>query len=57
LPAGDSNFDDIWKQEPQTIDLGERKQGEAIGYGIDGNSLFATSEGKHKPLIEVQRQK
>jgi DNA-binding beta-propeller fold protein YncE len=57
LPAGDANFDDIWKQEPKTIDLGQRKQGEAIGYGTDSNSLFATSEGKHQPLIEVQRQK
>jgi hypothetical protein len=56
LPAGDPNFDDIWKQEPKTIDLGDRKQGEAIGYGTDGNTLFATSEGKHPPLIEVKRK-
>lgn len=56
LPAGDTNFDDIWKQPLVVIDLGERKQGEAIGYGTDGNTLFATSEGKHPPLIEVKRK-
>ena len=56
LPANDKNFDDIWKQTPATIDLGDRKQGEAIGYGNDGNTLFATSEGKHPPLIEVKRK-
>lgn len=56
LPANDKNFDDIWKQTPVTIDLGDRKQGEAIGYGNDGNTLFATSEGKHPPLIEVKRK-
>jgi len=56
LPANDTSFDDIWKQAPVTIDLGDRKQGEAIGYGNDGNTLFATSEGKHPPLIEVKRK-
>jgi len=56
LPAGDTNFDDVWKQTPKTVDLGERKQGEAIGYGTDSNTLFATSEGKHPPLIEVKRK-
>lgn len=56
LPPGDKNFDDVWKQTPVAIDLGERKQGEAIGYGTDGNTLFATSEGKHPPLIEVKRK-
>lgn len=56
LPANDKNFDDIWKQTPVAIDLGDRKQGEAIGYGTDGNTLFATSEGKHSPLIEVKRK-
>jgi hypothetical protein len=56
LPANDKDFDDIWKQTPEPIDLGDRKQGEAIGYGSDANTLFATSEGKHPPLIEVKRK-
>ena len=36
LPAGDPNFDDIWKQAPAKIELGPRDQGEAIAYGPDG---------------------
>jgi hypothetical protein len=56
LPAGDPNFDDIWKQPIAVIDLGKREQGEAIGYSTDGNTIYATSEGKYSPLIELQRR-
>ncbi len=56
LPPGARVFDEIWKQKPVSIDLGERDQGEAIGYSADGSSLFATSEGKHPPLIRVHRK-
>lgn len=56
LPAGDKNFDDIWKQRPAKIELGKREQGEAICYGLDGNSIYATSEKKNSPLIEVKRK-
>ena len=54
LPESAKNFDDIWKQKPLKIELGERKQGEAVGYSADGNSIFATSEKKNSPLIEVK---
>ncbi len=47
-------FDEIWKQKPVTIDLGDRSQGEAIGYSADGRSIFATSEGRSQNLIEVR---
>ena len=50
------NFDDIWKQKPVVISLGERQQGESVGYSVDGNSIFATSEGENSPLIEVKRK-
>ena len=53
LPDGAKNFDEIWKQKPLIVELGERKQGEAVGYSADGKSIFATSEGKNSPLIEV----
>ena len=56
LPVGDTNFDDIWAQKPEIVDLGERKQGEAVTYSADGLSIFATSEGKKPPLIEVKRR-
>jgi hypothetical protein len=55
LPAGASNFDDIWKQKMTGFDLGKRKQGESITYRLDGKALLATSEGKQPPLIIVLR--
>lgn len=56
LPSGIENFDEIWKQKPVAIDLGRRKQGEAISYSADGTSIFATSEKRGSPLIEVKRR-
>jgi hypothetical protein len=55
LPAGNSNFDDIWKQKMTSFDLGKRKQGESITYRLDGKAFLATSEGKQSPLIQVLR--
>ena len=54
--GGSANFDEIWKQKPVVVDLGERKQGEAVTFGTDGNSIMATSEKKNSPLIEVKRK-
>lgn len=54
LPDGASNFDEIWKQKPFVVELGDRKQGEAIGYSADGLSILATSEGKHAPIIQAK---
>lgn len=55
LPAGSSNFDEIWKQKMIGFDLGKRKQGESITYRLDGKAFLATSEGKQSPLIQVLR--
>ena len=56
LPDGAKNFDAIWKQEPESIDVGSRKIGEAVTYTADGRSIFLTSEGKGTQLIEVIRK-
>lgn len=56
LPAGDNNFDDIWKQQVVRIDLGPRDTGEAIAYGLNGTTIYATTEGKNAPIIEVLRK-
>ena len=56
LPDDAKNFDEIWNEKPLKIELGERKQGEAITYSADGNSIFATSEKRNSPLIEVDRK-
>ena len=54
LPEASANFDDIWKQTPMPVDLGKRKQGESICYSADGNAIFAGSEGRNSPIIEVK---
>jgi hypothetical protein len=56
LPSGAKNFDDIWKQKLQVIELGPRKTGESIAYSADGKFILAGSEGEHSPLIEVDRK-
>jgi hypothetical protein len=56
LPEAGASFNQIWKQPLQAIALGERKQGEAIGYRLDGRALLATSEGKRAPLTQVVRR-
>lgn len=53
LAKGERDFDSIWKQPLVMIDLGERKQGEAITYRLDGRALMATSERLPTPLIEI----
>lgn len=55
-PAGSDNFDSIWKQPVLVISIGERRQGEAITYGPDGQTIFATNEGRRAALVEVKRQ-
>ncbi len=57
LPETAANFDEIWRQEPETIGIGRRAVGEAVCYSIDGTSIFATSERLNSPLIELQRRK
>lgn len=55
LPFGSTNFEDIFKQKPVIVNLGDRKQGEAVTYTADGQAVVATSEKKDSPLIEVKR--
>jgi hypothetical protein len=55
LPDG-AKFDGVWGQTPQTVELGERRQGETVCYGADGEAIYATSEKKPVPLIEVKRE-
>lgn len=56
LPSGSMDFDVIWQQKPVPINLGSRKQGEAVSYGADAKSIFATSEKRGSPVIEVRRR-
>ena len=55
LPSG-ADFDEIWKQKPVPISLGTRKQGESVTYSADGKSIFATSEKRGSPIIDVKRR-
>lgn len=56
LPDGGAAFNTIWNQPLKPIGLGQRKQGEAIAYRLDGKALLATSEGSPAPLIQVLRR-
>lgn len=57
LPEGHKTaFDEIWKQAPLPVSLGDRRQGESICYRADGLALLATSERLPCPLIEVSRR-
>lgn len=56
LSENAANFDEIWKQTPTPVDLGKRKGGEAVGYSVDGTSIFGTSEKRDSPVIEVKRR-
>lgn len=53
LPEGAKGFDEVWRQTPASVPLGERRQGEAVCYRPDGAALLATSEGTPMPIIEV----
>lgn len=55
LPEKAKSFDEIWREKPLIVELGERAQGEAVGYSADGKSIFATSEKRNSPIIEVRR--
>ncbi len=57
LPTENSNFDKIWNQMPVVVNLGRRKTGESVGYNVDGTAIYATSEGRNSPVIEVKRRK
>jgi len=56
LPKAAKSFDDIWTEKPLIVELGEREQGEAVAYSANGKSIFATSEKKNSPIIEVKRK-
>ncbi len=56
LPTSNPAFNLIWKEPLRPIPLGQREQGEAIGYRLDGKGLIATSEGRPAPLIQVERR-
>ena len=55
LPQGATDPDAIWQQQPQVVDVGDRKQGEGVSYGRDGTSLYASSEKKNDPLFLIKR--
>ena len=56
LPAAAKRFDDIWLEKPLIIELGVREQGEAVAYSSDDAAIYATSEKKNSPIIEVKRK-
>ena len=56
LPGSETSFDAIWTRPLSILDLGGRKQGEAIAYRLDGKALLMTSEGSPMPLTQIVRK-
>jgi hypothetical protein len=56
LPNEAKRFDDIWTQKFVAFDLGPREIGESIAYADDENTVYATTENAHPPLIRVIRK-
>ena len=50
------DFDNIWKQPLEIVELGPRPQGESVCYALDGNAILVTSEKRPTPLVEVRRK-
>ncbi|MFW6153818.1 MAG: hypothetical protein ACOC95_01220 [Planctomycetota bacterium] len=50
----DEPWADAFARTPRRIRLPRRRQGEALGYGSDGVTLYATSEKTPTPLIEIK---
>ena len=48
--------DQIWKQKPKPVKLGDRPQGEGVSYGRDGLTLYASSEKRNAPLFMIKRK-
>lgn len=53
---GVADFDQVWTQKPVPVDIGDRKQGEAVTFSADSRSVFATSEKKNSPIMEMVRK-
>lgn len=51
-----ARFDDVWESPPTVIEVGVRRQGEAVCYRLDGKAILLTSEKFPTPLIEVMRR-
>jgi hypothetical protein len=51
--AAGANFEEVWRQQPSVVQLGPRRQGEAICYRLDGAALLATSEGPPGMIYEI----
>ena len=56
LPSGSSSPDEIWKQRPVPVEIGDREQGEGVSYGRDGLTLYATSEKRNAPIYMIKRR-
>jgi hypothetical protein len=56
MPAGGTDFEAVWKQQPTPVEVGIRKQGESLAYSADGQALLATSEGVGEPVMKAVRK-
>ena len=55
LSPAANDLSNIWDQKPEAFDLGPREIGEAVAYGRNAETVYATTERPNAPLIRVQR--
>lgn len=51
--GANETWDKAFAREGRCLPMPKRRQGESICFGIDGKTLYLTSEGKRQPLWEV----
>jgi sugar lactone lactonase YvrE len=51
----EETWDRALKRSPRAVALPRREQGEAAAYGLDGRTLYLTSEGRPMPLWILSR--
>lgn len=54
LPDGAADFEEVWNQSPVPVNIGERKNGEAVAFSPDGAAVYSTSEGKNAPIYRIR---
>jgi len=55
ISPDDRDLRTVWQARPAVIDLGKRKDGEAVAYGPDSRSIFATGEKRNSEIFRVLR--
>lgn len=51
VPDGD--FDEVWKEKPEPLNVGTVRQGESLCFDLSGKSIYTSSEGRNAPIFKT----